>query len=54
MICRLDALPELESAPSGGPRMVLALTDSGDYRQLCGRRGDGPYTVYVSRRPEGV
>ncbi len=41
MVYRLNALPEPEPAgtqESGGSRMILVLTDSGDYQKLCGRR----------------
>lgn len=52
MIYRLDAFSELEAVPAecSGSRMVLTLTDSEDYRQLCGCRDGGIYTVCVSRR----
>lgn len=52
MVYRLNALPEPEPAgtqESGGSRMVLALTDSRDYQQLCGCQGGGDYVVCVSR-----
>lgn len=52
MIYRLDAFSELEAVPAeySGSRMVLTLTDSPDYRMLCGCRDGGPYTVCISRR----
>lgn len=51
MIYRLNSLSELADLPTerGSSRMVLTLTDSLDYRQLCGCRDSGPYTVCISR-----
>lgn len=51
MIYRLDAFSELETVPAehSSSRMVLVLTGSLDYRQLCGCRDGGPYTVHISR-----
>lgn len=51
MIYRLDTFSALEAVPAerSSSRMILMLTDSLDYRQLCGCRDGGPYTVCISR-----
>ncbi len=55
MIFRLDKLPENNSNPITGAKydnswVILTLTDSHDYQQMCGNTAGGAYTIQTSRR----
>ncbi len=54
MIDRLDRLPETDIDPITGQayddlRIILMLTDSPDYQQMCGSSNGCAYTIKMSR-----